>query len=151
MVNQLFASQNSNAAGGRNSRGGGNNPFTQFFQMRGGRGGMSGPGGMMGQQGSGSDQSALRQAASRVLAVADTRTNAVIVSAPDELHATIAKVIEQVDNTKELETQIKVFPLQYADATEMTDVITKMYADSSTATSSVNRNQQRGGRGGMGA
>ncbi|MCE5228392.1 hypothetical protein LLG95_02185 [bacterium] len=150
MVNQLFA-QSGTGANNRNNRGA---QMAQFFaRMRGGRGQFGGPGGMGGGMGMDNTQpdSQARQAASRVLAVADTRTNAVVVSAPDELHPTIAKIIEQVDNTKELETQIRVFPLQYADATEMTDVITKMYTDSSTAASTMNNrnNQQRGGRGAM--
>lgn len=151
MINNLFTT--SNSSGNRNNMRGG---MAAMFQARFG-GGMGGPGGGMGGQGGmggmGQQQqdSQARQAASRVLAVADTRTNAVVVSAPEELHQTIAEIVSEVDKTEELQTQIQVFPLQFADATEMTDLITNMYKDATQTAGATNRNQFGGGRfpGGM--
>ncbi|MEN6627035.1 MAG: secretin N-terminal domain-containing protein [Candidatus Sumerlaeia bacterium] len=147
MINNLFTT--SNSSGNRNNMRGG---MAAMFQARFG-GGMGGPGGQGGMGGMGQQQqdSQARQAASRVLAVADTRTNAVVVSAPEELHQTIAEIVTEVDRTEELQTQIQVFPLQFADATEMTDLITNMYKDTAQTAGATSRNQFGGGRfpGGM--
>ena len=62
--------------------------------------------------GNDSQDSAARQAASRVVAVADERTNSLVVSAPDELMPTIEELVSQVDTAAEDITEVRVFHLQ---------------------------------------
>jgi general secretion pathway protein D len=75
----------------------------------------------------GASQSEARQAASRVVAVADQRTNSLVVSAPEELMPLIEDVIAQIDGAAADSAQVRVFPLRYADATEMAQIITDAF------------------------
>jgi general secretion pathway protein D len=96
-----------------------------------GRGGPFGPGG---DQPPDSGESPARQAVSRVVAVAETRTNAVVVGAPAELIAAIANLVDEIDTVSDADVQIRVFPLDHADATEMAELIMSVFeegADSS--------------------
>jgi len=77
--------------------------------------------------GNSSGQNAARQAQSRVLAVADQRTNSLVVSAPDELMPLIEQLIGEIDGVANKATEIDVFPLRYADATEMAQTITSVF------------------------
>jgi type II secretory pathway component GspD/PulD (secretin) len=82
----------------------------------------------MGRRGrGGASQSDARQAASRVVAVADQRTNSLVISAPEELMPLIEDVIAQIDGAAADNTQVRVFPLRYADATEMAQTITNAF------------------------
>lgn len=109
-----------------------------------GRGGDRG-----GDRGSGQNQneSEARAAASRVVAVADERTNSLVVSAPEELMSLIERLVREVDTASEDITEIWVFTLQYADATETAQLITELFPDSSS--SSTQQFAPRFGRGGM--
>ena len=122
-------------------------------RSRGGDRGGGGPGGgfggiaaMFGGGSSGTPQSEARQAASRIVAVADEKSNSLVVSAPAELIPEITDVVEKLDTSIEDVTETRIFRLQHADATEMAETLTKLYPD----TSSQNRNGQgnQGGRGG---
>jgi hypothetical protein len=117
--------------GGR--RGGGP---AEFFMRMGGMGG--------GQQGDSSSSEA-RSAASKIVAMADTRTNSVIVNAASELHEPIQALIDKLDTMAESLTDLRVFPLQYADAETLARTLSSLFS-ASNATS--NQNQQRGGFGG---
>lgn len=132
LVNEIFASP---SAGRGSSRSGDSSGF---------RGGFSGRGDSRGGSRTASASEA-RLAIARVLAVADTRTNAVVVSAPEELIPTIEEVIEKIDTMTEPLQEIQVFPLKFASAENMAKVIN----DSFTPDQSRNRNN-RGGRGGPG-
>ncbi|RJP26502.1 MAG: hypothetical protein C4527_15180 [Candidatus Omnitrophota bacterium] len=136
VITQLFQTDsNSNA---RNQRGG----FAGRFPGFGDRGGQQRPGGNQ------EEESDALKAASRVVAVADEQTNSLIVTASEELMPTIEILVKEVDISVEDVTEIRVFHLQYADATEMAELITELFPDQSTATS----NQfapQFGGRGGF--
>ncbi len=101
--------------------------------MRGGRGEQE-------TQSSGSGASAALQASSTVTAVADERTNAVVVSAPDELMPTIESLIEQVDQSADVLTEVRVFPLQYADAEKLAEVVTSVF-NGTTGSSNASRTQ----------
>ena len=96
----------------------------------------------MGRRGRGdASQSDARQAASRVVAVADQRTNSLVVSAPEELMPLIEDVIAQIDGAAADNTEVRVFPLRYGDATEMAQIITDAF-------DVYGSSRQRGGGGG---
>jgi type II secretory pathway component GspD/PulD (secretin) len=103
-------------------------------------------GGAAGRTGTtGTGTSEARQAASRVVAVADEFTNSLVVSAPDELMATIEQIVEQLDtNIAEL-TEVRVFRLEHADATELAALVNELYVD--TATTGQTGRQTGGGPG----
>ncbi|MBN1903327.1 hypothetical protein JW926_18555 [Candidatus Sumerlaeota bacterium] len=69
------------------------------------------------------------QASSRVVAVADENTNSVVVSAPEEVMPTIENLISHIDVTSQEITEVRVFTLKYADAQEMTNIITNIFRD----------------------
>ncbi len=145
IVTQLFQVTGTGGGGSGRSRGGGGGGggFGGFGGMFGG-GGQGGPGGS-----SGSSQSEARQAASRIVAVADEQSNSLIVSAPSELIPEITDVVEKLDTSIDAFTETRIFRLVHADSTELAETLTKLYADTSSS-SSRNNNQrnQQGGRGG---
>ncbi|MBN1676047.1 MAG: hypothetical protein JXR37_33695 [Kiritimatiellae bacterium] len=112
----------------------------RFWMMRRG-----GPGG--GDANAAAGPSEARQAATRVVAAADERSNSLIVCAPDDLMGTIEQLVADVDtNIAEL-TEVRVFHLENADATELAETIATLYADESTAQQANPRSGRRGGRG----
>jgi general secretion pathway protein D len=137
IVKELYPTQNSTG----NNRGGNNMPM--FFG--GGRGG--GPGGMGGQGGGnqGSGVSEAKQAASRVAAVADERTNSLVVGAPDDLMPAIEELIKQIDTNAEEITELRVFRLKHSDPVEMADVLTSLFPDETRTDSGRSSFQFRGG------
>ncbi|MDK2971073.1 MAG: ral secretion pathway protein [Candidatus Sumerlaeota bacterium] len=90
------------------------------------------------RQSSSSTQNAVVQASSRVTATADERTNSLVVAAPPQLITTIEELIATLDLSTEILTEVRVFPLKYADAEEMADVITEIFAADSTTQSTTN-------------
>jgi general secretion pathway protein D len=86
-------------------------------------------------------QSEALQAASRVVAVADANTNAVVVSAPEDLVPTIEQLVKDIDVTTEGITVVRVFPLKYAYAKDLVDVIKNIF---SPTTSTQTRNPRFG-------
>lgn len=140
IVKELFPTQSTGT--GNNNRGG-FNPFMARFGGRGGPGGMPGAGGD-----NGTGVSEARQAASRVTAVADERTNSLVVSAPEEVIPTIEQLVKEVDTNAENITELRVFHLKNADPQEMADMLSSLFPDSTQ--SSGNRATFRfGGRGGF--
>lgn len=126
-----------NAGGGPGGFGGGPGGFG------GGRGG-GGAGGFGGRGGGGgAGASEARQAASRVVAVADERTNSLVVSAPDEYLPTIEKLIEDIDKVVDDVTVLRVFHLKNADPTYLSQQLATLFPDDSR-----NQNNQSG-RGGF--
>ncbi|MEA3188701.1 MAG: ral secretion pathway protein [Chthoniobacter sp.] len=142
-ITQLFATSPANRGAQTQNQGGG----------RGGRGGFGGFGGGFGggPGGGGGGQPAAatdaRQAEMKVVAVADEQSNSLIVSAPDEAMPTIADLVTRIDTSITDVTETQIFRLQHADATELTDVLNNLYADTSGQVSQNARNNQ-GGRGG---
>ncbi len=63
---------------------------------------------------------------SGVLLVADSRTNSVLVSGDELEQARIAKLIEYLDTPLEQSGNVKVVYLEYAEATEIADVLTRV-------------------------
>lgn len=115
IVNQLFEVEDADANRGRGGGPGG------FFGRGGPRGGEEPE-----------TNSEARKAASRVVAVADENTNALIVSAPEEYMPTISELVNQVDMPVSDITEIQVFRLEYADAYEMAEQIEELFPDEST-------------------
>ncbi len=139
IVKELFPAQ-STGTGGR----GGNN-FNPFMARFGGRGG---PGGAAGATDGSTGVSEARQAASRVTAVADERTNSLVVSAPEEVIPTIEQLVKEVDTNAENITELRVFHLVNSDPQEMADTLTSVFPDS-TKTDSSRSSVRFGGRGGF--
>ncbi|CAN5232980.1 hypothetical protein BH09SUM1_BH09SUM1_14910 [soil metagenome] len=82
------------------------------------------------------------QANSRVVAVADVRTNSLIISAPDALTPAIESLVQGLDHDTDVLTDVRVFPLKNANATEMTTVITGIFAPNQATAQSRNGRQQ---------
>jgi len=143
IVTSLFQVTSSSSSSGRNrDRGGGGGGFPGF----GGFGGPGGPGG----GGQSAPQSEAKQAASRIVAVADEQSNSLIVSAAAELIPEITAVVEKLDTSIDATTETRIFRLQHADATELAEVLTKLYPDTSTNNTQGRNGRNQGGRGGFG-
>ena len=160
VIKELFAPDTSNNAGGRGGRGGaggfnlfggGGNPFGGGGggNAFGAGGGGNGNGG--GGRGGNASTSSRTAAASRVVAVADERSNSVVVSAPDELITTIEELVAKVDTNVEDLTELKVFRLHNADPTEIAEQIGNLFPDDSKSNANNNNpfgNRFAGGGGG---
>ena len=129
VVQQLFTTQ----ASGQ----GGMNPRAQLFNMFRGGGGFGGPGGAGGQSGGGGGSG------SKVTASADDYSNSLIVSASAEVMATIADMVEQIDQPASDITELRVFHLANADPVELADQIAQLFPDETRTGTSGN---QGGGR-----
>ncbi|MDA1274612.1 MAG: hypothetical protein O2960_11260 [Verrucomicrobia bacterium] len=147
VVKDLFEPPASGGRGGNNAQRG--------FQIggRGGRGGGGFPGILLGggggdQGGGGGPQntgvSEARQAASRVVAVADERTNSLVVSAPDEYISTIEDLVEKIDQAVDDVTELQVFHLKNSSPVEMADELMQLFPDETQS-----RNGQSGFGGGF--
>ena len=122
VVTQLFQSTDS-TQGGRN---------------RGGFGGFPGFGGFGGDRGRGGDNNASsgaqagRVAAAKVTAVADERSNSLVVSAAAEQITVISNLVVQMDVNVDDLTELRVFRLRYADPQETADQLTSLFPDPTT-------------------
>lgn len=130
VISSLFESQANRQA---------NNARQQFAaRMRGGGdpraamiAGMLGGGGPGGQTETG--VSAARDAASRVVATADERTNSLVVGAPEEYLPTIDQVVSEIDVAVDDVTELRVFPLTYSDPVEMSELLAELFPDPTTS------------------
>lgn len=137
-----------------------NNPAARFFARFGGGGGGGGPfgGGPFGggnNQGQGTGTSEARQAASRVVAVADERSNSLVVGAPDEYMPAIEQLVKELDVSVSDVTELRVFHLRNSDPVEMADLFTQLFPDETKSGNDANPFQggfrfNRGGFGGPG-
>lgn len=144
VVNQLFGSSGSSSrAGGRGGRGGGFMGGPMMFQ------------GPLGQQGNGQGGSAMVA----VTAAADSRTNTVVVTGPEAVLTVVDDVIKKLDQPLSNVADVKVFHLEYADASNSAQLINEVFGQSRTSSSSRSRSgsgmqpqqiQFMGGRGGFG-
>lgn len=147
-VFQLPTANNQNQRNRFFGRGGGG-PGA-FFGGGGDRGG--GGGGNDGVASSDTGNSAAREAASRVTAVADERTNSLIVGAPDEHIPAIEELVQQIDVQANDITELRVFPLKNADPVELATIFGQLFPDETrTSQNNGNNNEFRfGDRGGGG-
>ena len=140
-VKELFApSTQQNGGNGRAQaqnrfRGGGGGGFPGF---PGGGGG--------GDAAGGTGVSEARNAASHVVALADERSNALIVSAPDEFIPSIEQLVREVDVSVSDITELRVFRLK------MTELFGQLFPDETKTANNANQNQgfRFGGGGGFG-
>jgi general secretion pathway protein D len=108
------------------------------------------PPGMGGDQGGGQQSSgSARVATPKVVAVADERSNSLVVSAPEEQMMLIADMVEQIDTNVDDVTELRVFRLEFADPQETVDLILGLFPDPTTQSGQGGRGQFRfGGFGG---
>jgi type II secretory pathway component GspD/PulD (secretin) len=136
LVTELFQSQSTQQSTG--------NPMQQFFR---------GQGGPFGQQRNTQQTTspAGRVATPRVVATADERSNSLVVSAPEDHMPVIEDLVREVDTNVEDITEVRVFRLQYADAQETADLLTSLFPDPTTTTTTQNNRGQLqfGGRSGL--
>lgn len=153
VINQLFnQSQSSTSRNRTNRNAGGADMGPMMF-----RGPFAGPGGE-GQQAEGSTMV-------QVTAAADSRTNTVVVTGPEAVLKVVEGVISKLDSPIANVADVKVFHLQYADATNTAELINEVFGQQSSSSSRTSRNTQQnqqvsfqrggmmggmmGGRGGM--
>ncbi len=105
-----------------------------FMRMR--SGGDDRGRGDSGQRGTGNSQA--QSASTRVSAVADARSNSLVVSAPGELMPEIEELVALLDTSATDFTEIRVFNLKYADAEELANLVSEVFGD----------DQRSSGRGG---
>lgn len=136
VVTQLFQTDNSGggAQGGRGGGGGG--PMGRMFGALGGFGGGGGTTTTT-QQG--------RVASAKVTAVADERSNSLVVSASEEQMELVKTLVDQMDVQVDDVSVLRVFRLHYADPQETADQLAALFPDPATQQSS--RNQGGGFRG----
>jgi len=72
--------------------------------------------------------SSVQRQSSQVVAVADERSNSVIVIASTNIHNEIEALIRQIDANVDDVTEVRVFPLKNADPTEMSEVLTQLFS-----------------------
>jgi len=115
-------------------------------QFGGGRGGFrglfggGGPGGGGNNSSGGNDQSQRIKKRARVIAVADARTQSVIVSAASGLMAQITNMIVRLDANPAKKQKVYTFSLENADAQQVESVLQEMFE--STTSRNNNRNSQ---------
>ncbi|MCC6231623.1 MAG: hypothetical protein IT580_03210 [Verrucomicrobiales bacterium] len=139
MIRDLFPSTDTSRTGNNT---GGQGRF--FNALRGGfPGGPGGPGG----GGAATDASASggRAPTTKVVAVADERSNSVVVNAPEEQMVIIEGVVTQVDTNVEEITELRVFRLKYADPQETADLLTGLFSSTTRQQSSSQGGQLRFG------
>ncbi len=145
LITQLFTPSQSTQTGG----GGGGGRGALFNMFGGARGGGGGGGNTAA---GGRSSTGTGAAATRVTAVADERSNSLIVSAPADLLGTIAETVDKIDQPVTDVTELKVFTLKNADPTELANQFSQLFPDD-TSSSSGNQNQFpfffRGGFGGQ--
>lgn len=133
LISTLFAPQGGGQGGNTGGRGG-------LFNMLAGGGGPfgGGPGGFGGRGGGGggrggSSGGAAGAAAAKVVAVADDRSNSLVVSAPADLLATIETMVKEVDQEVTDVTELRVFRLVNADPAETADQLAQLFPDPTTS------------------
>jgi type II secretory pathway component GspD/PulD (secretin) len=152
VVKELFTGQQDASRGG--------DPRSRFFNMmrgggpggRGGEGGGGFPGMDMGGFGGGGGGAGGgaggRAPTPRVVAVADERSNSLVVSAPEEQMPLVEELVAQVDVNVEDITELRVFRLRFADAQETADLLTSLFPDNNNTQGNRGRFQFGGRFGG---
>lgn len=133
LLPQIFSSTGSQSGSGQSSRG-------QNFDMPGGPGGFGQPGMPGGPDtATGSGSAGTASSSPKVVAVADERSNALIVSAPADLLPFISNVVRQLDQPATDNTELRVFHLVNADATETASQLAALFPDTSGSDSGQNQ------------
>jgi len=86
--------------------------------------------------------------------VGDDRSNSLVVTAPADLMATIENMVKEIDQEVTDVTELRVFHLVNADASEIADQLTQLFPDPTTSSSGSQNPMMpfffRGGFGGQG-
>src|ERR1017187_2209227 len=143
LISSLFTSQGGNQGGNNNGGGRGN-----LFSMIAGGGGFGGggfggggPGGGFGGRGGGTtggrggSGGGGGAAGAKVVAVGDDRSNSLVVSAPADLLSTIENMVKEIDQEVTDVTELRVFPLVNADASEIADQLGQLFPDPTSSNS----------------
>ncbi len=153
LITSLFTSQGGTQGGNTGGRG---NLFNMvgggaFGGGPGGFGGFGGRGGNTGGRGGTSGGGGGGAAAAKVVAVGDDRSNSLVVSAPADLLTTIETMVKEIDQEVTDVSELQVFRLVNADASEVADQLATLFPDP-TASNTGNQGPMafffRGGRGG---
>src|SRR5439155_10236954 len=86
----------------------------------------------------------------RVVAVADERSNSLVIGAPDDMFATIEKMIKDIDQPIADITELRVSHLKNADPVETADQLTSLFPDETKTANNNNQQQFRFGGGPFG-
>ena len=105
------------------------------FGMFGGRGG---------NQGNQNQRSERQVQEETVVAVADTRTNSVVVRAASEIMVEVAKMVEAIDANPAKKKQVRVFSLENANVEEIGAILESMFGSQTGRTNITNRGTQTG-------
>jgi general secretion pathway protein D len=139
LITALFPSQTGNQGGGA---GGGFGRGNLISMLTGGGfgGGPGGRGGGNAGGGQGGSGGAAGAAAAKVAAVGDDRSNSLVISAPADLVATIESMVREIDQEVTDVTELRVFRLKNADASELADQLATLFPDPTTSTSANQNN-----------
>jgi general secretion pathway protein D len=129
LITQLFTQQSSTTPGQGPNFGGG-----------GGRGGFGGFRAMMAQMANGGGRGDRNSVAGKVVAVADDRSNSVVISAPADLLTAIDDMLDKIDTQVSDTTELRVFRLTNADPSELSDQLAQLFPDETSANNNQNNN-----------
>jgi type II secretory pathway component GspD/PulD (secretin) len=124
LITQLFSQQSS----------------AQIVQAIGGGPGFGGEGGPVSQAANNKNRSGRNSMSTRVVAVADDRSNSVIISAPVDLLATIGDVLGKIDCQVGGLTELRVFRLTNADPAQLAEQIAQIFPEGDTSSNSSQNN-----------
>jgi general secretion pathway protein D len=110
------------ATTGNQANGGRGQFFNRFRGFPGGPGGNNGGG-----SGGGSTGGPAQNA--KVVAVADERSNSLVVSAPEDVMPSIVDLVNQIDVNAVDVTELRVFHLLHADPSEVADIFSNLFPD----------------------
>jgi type II secretory pathway component GspD/PulD (secretin) len=131
MVTSLFQTQDAS----RNNQAGPGRVFAQFRRdNQGGGNAAATPNG--------------RAPVPRVTAVAEERSNSLVVSAPTEQMAVIAEIVAEVDTNVDDITELRVFRLRHADPQETADLLNNLFEEATGQQNNRGGNRFRFGNGG---
>ena len=86
-----------------------------------------------------------RVASAKVTAVADDRSNSLVVSASDEQMTLVEDLVKQMDVNVDDLTEVRVFRLRYADPQETADQLANLFPDPALQQSASSRSSSRFG------
>jgi len=78
-----------------------------------------------------------------VVAAADSQTNTVVVTGPNELLEVVAGVVEKLDSQIPSLADVKVFHLEYADAQDTSELINEVFGESASSSRSTRSSSQQ--------
>jgi general secretion pathway protein D len=126
-----------------------NNPFAFFrgFGRGGGGGGFGGPGGPGGGgPGGGGDQNTDKGKTGTIVASADTRTNSIVVTGPqDTLSVITSEVLDKIDADNSRDQKFFTYRVKNGQAVDMQNTLNTLFGSSITS-SATNRNSTYNGQ-----